>query len=268
MPSGPKCTICLEPAFFAERVRPGACRHAFHYLCLSKWAAVNNHCPLCNQRFTKIVGQAGLLCVHVPDAKPEFESDGEEVFFDSDLESSSSEEEEEDEEYWPSGDEGDFESCESETSMSGWEDDDSTDARIPEQEIEILETNALSVLGGGACVDKPQSSIGKALLRHKGRRTRARTRDKLTVYTEYADGRRELLATFPGTDVTRAMACICAIRRAEAQEEDWELVPITSCEPRPAAPSSGAVWEYAPKSSATCASSARRVLRYAIILNE
>lgn len=263
------CTICLQETTPTTYVRAGDCTHRFHLICLRQWATVNNSCPLCKRRFTKMVALGGLRVIRVEDAPTQTfsdDDDGIEVFYDDISDSSSSSEEDEDDE--------DYEEEEEEDTRSSFEDCDAEarhhhHARISAQEVENLETGALSVLGGVACVDKPQSSIGKALLRRKGRRTRARTRDSLTVYSEYSDGTRELLANFPGTDVSRAMGLISLIRRAEAAEESWELSPVVSCE---AAPTSSepapATWEYAPKDSASCGSRAKSVLRYSIILNE
>lgn len=271
------CGICLEQSPFRKRVHPDACQHRFCLLCIEKWTTCDDRCPICRQVYAKLVGLGGLLQVTVEDVRarlgdvitPDSDSDSDSVWA-SESEWDSQEQDDDDSDFddllVSDAEESDY------SADSGTESGSGEEVDIPAQEIEALESNALSVLGGGACIYKPQSSIGKALLRRKGRRTRARTCDTLTLYEEYSDHTREKKATFQGTDVSTVLLYIEAMRKAEAADDYWELAPVhvsdeeheeDRSEPPPA------MWEYAPKRPKGMGVSGNKyVLRYSIILNE
>eukprot|EP00742_Colponemidia_sp_Colp-10_P000446 GILJ01000487.1.p1 GENE.GILJ01000487.1~~GILJ01000487.1.p1 ORF type:complete len:184 (-),score=15.73 GILJ01000487.1:595-1146(-) len=48
----PDCNICFDPIF--EQGVLSCCKHEFCLLCIQKWAAVENTCPICKRRFSKM----------------------------------------------------------------------------------------------------------------------------------------------------------------------------------------------------------------------
>ncbi|KAH9373404.1 hypothetical protein HPB48_009449 [Haemaphysalis longicornis] len=54
---GTLCAICLGP--LQDKSGTDSCSHAFCYTCLLEWAKVKQRCPVCKERFFKIIVQGG-----------------------------------------------------------------------------------------------------------------------------------------------------------------------------------------------------------------
>lgn len=48
------CCICMSDVEPLDLAHINGCEHRFCFVCIEKWAARENSCPLCKQRFTKI----------------------------------------------------------------------------------------------------------------------------------------------------------------------------------------------------------------------
>eukprot|EP00743_Colponemidia_sp_Colp-15_P002712 GILK01002938.1.p1 GENE.GILK01002938.1~~GILK01002938.1.p1 ORF type:complete len:178 (-),score=13.86 GILK01002938.1:399-932(-) len=48
----PECNICFDP--IVEQGVLSCCEHEFCLTCIQKWAAVENTCPVCKRRFSKM----------------------------------------------------------------------------------------------------------------------------------------------------------------------------------------------------------------------
>eukprot|EP00835_Amoeboradix_gromovi_P004579 NODE_365_length_10088_cov_0.583041.p2 type:complete len:123 gc:universal NODE_365_length_10088_cov_0.583041:574-206(-) len=44
-----KCMVCLEQFQYHEGIVNLRCNHLFHNLCIKKWIAVKNNCPVCSE---------------------------------------------------------------------------------------------------------------------------------------------------------------------------------------------------------------------------